>query len=272
MTLITRPRFKLTPNVSAVRGGEGPHMVLIHGVGLSADAWYAMQPELEQSFTVTAIDMPGHGESTALPMKSGASVASFTDVIAESLDSFNEPVVVVGHSMGALISLDLAIRYRDGVSAAVPLNTIFRRSSAASKAIKARAAELTSDASPEAQATLNRWFGDDPKGALLEAQENCRFMLDAANPQNYAVAYQAFAENDGPLDTDIESLATPVLCLTGEKEPNSTPEMSQTLASKLPNGDCGVIKNALHMMPITHAVEVNRCILQFLTSRELVIV
>ena len=131
MTLKTPPRFKLTPELTAWRAGSGPVMVLIHGVGLNADAWLPMAPELAQKFTVTAIDMPGHGGSTCLP-SAEPELSDFTDALAAGIETLAEPVVVVGHSMGAQICIDLAVRHPSLVSGVVPLNAIFQKSTEAS--------------------------------------------------------------------------------------------------------------------------------------------
>jgi len=136
MTSTTLPRFKLTPDIAAWRGGAGPSLVLIHGVGLNGDAWYAMLPELVSRFTVTVIDMPGHGESNPIRDAKQPTLDDFTSRIADALELYDGPSVVVGHSMGALVAMQLAVQVPHLVSGAVPLNSIFRRANAAAIAVK----------------------------------------------------------------------------------------------------------------------------------------
>lgn len=269
MISITLPRFRLTPSLAAWRGGTGPHLLLIHGVGLNADAWYAMLPELSQHFTITAIDMPGHGESAAFKGMSGRSLDDYTTLIANAIEAIDVPVIVVGHSMGALIAMDLAIRHPTRVVAAVMLNAIFRRPSEAAKAVQSRANTLgdnhgTSDCSE----TLDRWFGPSPTKELAVARQQCDAMLKSADPKSYAAAYRIFAYEDGPPDQGLQHCEVPMLFITGSDEPNSTPHMSRAMAEKARYGDCVIIEDARHMMPITHARAVNQQIIRFTQERD----
>ncbi|MEX0632384.1 alpha/beta fold hydrolase [Serratia ureilytica] len=46
-----------------MEAGRGEPLVLIHGVGMNAEAWYPQLDALSAHFRVIAVDMPGHGES-----------------------------------------------------------------------------------------------------------------------------------------------------------------------------------------------------------------
>ena len=54
--------------------------------------------------------------------------------------------------------------------------------------------------------------------------------------------------------------------MTGELEPNSTPAMSRAMAKLVPNGRAQIVKGAAHMMPMTHAAEVNAALSTFLNE------
>lgn len=253
------PRSMLTEKISGWRGGDGPALVLIHGVGLNADAWYAMLPALLDTHSVTLVDMPGHGDSK--PLAEGAILSDFTYAIAEAIRG---PSLIVGHSMGALIAMDLAIHHQHLVGAAVPLNTVFRRTLAATAAVKARAEELQHGNLPDPSATLARWFGNAPSGDMALAAERCRHWLTHVDPHGYETAYHVFAHDAGPSDEDLESIKAPMLFMTGSQEPNSTPAMSKALANRVPRGRCAIIQAARHMMTLTHAEEINTRLLQFI--------
>ena len=57
-----RPRVAFG-GLSAIVAGAGPPVVLLHGVGLRAEAWGAVMDRLAGDFLMIAPDMPGHGES-----------------------------------------------------------------------------------------------------------------------------------------------------------------------------------------------------------------
>ncbi len=104
------------------RMGEGPEVLLIHGTGASTHSWRALIPILADSFSVIAVDLPGHGFTSAasgyrlsLPGMAGA----LADLIAE-LDA--EPVLGVGHSAGAAILAQMALKKGHPLRGVVSVN------------------------------------------------------------------------------------------------------------------------------------------------------
>ena len=79
MTWTTRPRSEFGA-LRAITAGDGPTVLLIHGVGLRAEAWNAQIDAMSERFRVVAVDMPGHGQSPLLAPDSGLS--EYTDAIA----------------------------------------------------------------------------------------------------------------------------------------------------------------------------------------------
>lgn len=256
MTWTTRPRSEFG-GMAAIRAGGGTPVLLLHGVGLRAEAWNAQIDALAGSYAVIAPDLPGHGESAALDDPS--TLAAFTDCVAAAL---SEPLVVAGHSMGALIALDLAIRYPRRVRGLAALNAVYRRSPKAADAVRRRAIGLDGSRAADPTATLVRWFGNAPSPEA----EACRTWLTSVSPRGYKAAYTVFAAEDGPSDTGLRGLACPALFLTGADEPNSTPEMSKAMAALAPEGRAAIIEGAAHMMPMTHPAEVNAALLGFFAA------
>ena len=181
--------------------------------------------------------------------------------LLEQLDG--QAVVVVGHSLGALIALDLATKHAEQVSAVVPLNTIYRRTQAVAEAVEAQAAELAQASLPDPSPTVERWFGEEPCGDKAEMVAQCYHWLKTVNPIGYHNVYRVFAREDGPTNSDLSDLACPALFITGSEEPNSTPAMSKAMAELTPKGRALVINNARHMMPMTHADVVNQHLIEF---------
>jgi pimeloyl-ACP methyl ester carboxylesterase len=87
-------------------GGSGPALMLIHGYGGAASNWTLVAPRLLERYRVIVPDLPGHGGSSALP-----GPPERVDPYAERLAALlNEPAVLVGHSLGAVVALRLAVR------------------------------------------------------------------------------------------------------------------------------------------------------------------
>jgi pimeloyl-ACP methyl ester carboxylesterase len=92
------------------RDGDGPAVLLIHGMAGSADTWDGVLPLLAREFTVVAPDLPGHGRSDKDPgdYSLGAYASGLRDLLA-TLDI--ERATVVGQSLGGGIAMQFAYQY-----------------------------------------------------------------------------------------------------------------------------------------------------------------
>lgn len=95
--------------------------LMIHGW---SGSWYAMSPLiglLSQRFRVIAIDLPGYGKSP--PLSRRTTINEYVEFLADFIDKVSDsPVVLVGHSMGGMISITLAIKHPALVERMVLLN------------------------------------------------------------------------------------------------------------------------------------------------------
>jgi pimeloyl-ACP methyl ester carboxylesterase len=104
-----------------LRLGEGQTLVLIHTLRTQLDYFFPLVSELVPGFDVVAVDLPGHGHSTA-PLVD-YSAAYFTDTTERFLDACGlKQVILVGESIGASIALGLAARQNPRVARVVALN------------------------------------------------------------------------------------------------------------------------------------------------------
>ncbi|MEV5840190.1 alpha/beta hydrolase [Nocardia sp. NPDC052112] len=85
--------------------GTGPTLLLLHGLGQTADLWTGVLELLDKhrSGRWIVIDLPGHGRSARLP---DYSYESMTRAVAEVLDP-DEPLIILGHSLGGVIAIML---------------------------------------------------------------------------------------------------------------------------------------------------------------------
>jgi pimeloyl-ACP methyl ester carboxylesterase len=97
-------------------GGEGPPLVLVHGLGGAAQNFTALAPLLARRHRVLALDLPGHGGSEPLPaLDRLGGVAAHVAAVAEREEML--PAAVVGYSMGGVVALRLAVARPEAVSA-----------------------------------------------------------------------------------------------------------------------------------------------------------
>lgn len=95
--------------------------ILIHGWSSS---WYALSPVMpvvKDRFHCFAVDLPGYGNSPRL--KERTTIPAYADLLAAFIKevSPDKPVVLIGHSMGGMISLTIALRYPELVERLVLL-------------------------------------------------------------------------------------------------------------------------------------------------------
>lgn len=84
------------------RHGSGPHLVLLHGWALHSGVWGAARERLAERFTVTSIDLPGHGHSRHLTFQSQ------DDVARQIAPHIPEAATVLGWSLGGQVAMLLA--------------------------------------------------------------------------------------------------------------------------------------------------------------------
>jgi pimeloyl-ACP methyl ester carboxylesterase len=99
-------------------GGEGPPLLLLHGLSGAASNWAQLAPLLASRRRLLVPDLPGHGASAALPASPNLTAyAERVRIVAEVEEM--RPAPVAGHSMGAVVGLRLAVTHPDAVSGLV---------------------------------------------------------------------------------------------------------------------------------------------------------
>lgn len=107
MTSATNLETRVAGGVEYHVGGEGDPVVLVHGLGGSAENWVEVIPELVRRHRVLAVDLPGHAGSQ--PPARGAGIEDFAAATAVVLDAEGvTEALVAGHSFGGLVALRLA--------------------------------------------------------------------------------------------------------------------------------------------------------------------
>src|SRR4051794_21405147 len=93
-----------------VRAGDGPPLLLLHGIGNSAQTWAGVIDRLAAQHTVLAPDLLGHGSSDK--PRADYSVAGYANGMRDLLSVLDlEHVTVVGHSLGGGIALQFAYQF-----------------------------------------------------------------------------------------------------------------------------------------------------------------
>lgn len=259
MTLQTL-RLSDGQTISYLEHGQGEPLVLLHGVGMCAEAWGPQIAALSKTHRVIALDMPGHGLSDLLPGQ-----PELPDYVAWAARALRELgcsfVNVAGHSMGALIAAGLAVDHPDLVLRLAVLNGVYRRTAEARAAVQARAAALAAGAN-DIEVPLTRWFGPQDQAV----RDQVAGWLRAVNLRGYAAAYSAFANGDQTYADRWPAIHCPALVLTASGDANSTADMARAMAAAAPLGRAVVIEGHRHMVNLTAPDQVTQALAAWLAT------
>lgn len=108
--------FTAVGTLRLLEGGAGPAVVLLHGRGNAASTWAPLLPALARRHRVLAVDLPGFGcssvpQGTVRTAEEG--LRFFVEPVQTVLEELAPgPMTLMGHSLGGLVALELALRGR----------------------------------------------------------------------------------------------------------------------------------------------------------------
>ena len=232
--------------------------LLIHGWSSS---WYAMSPLLlllSKRRHCLAVDLPGYGQSP--PGPEPASIAGYADQLAALIrEVTDQPVLLVGHSMGGMISLTLTLRHPELVERLVLLcPTISGRLSLfinlfiSPVTILERfrpAGWLVSLLEPQMVGVTDRLMrpASFSERSGVSAADYNRLRADARRPGQGRVRAECFwAMRQGDLRGKLGQIEAPGLVIWG-MEDNTVPlRDASILADEWPEADLRIIPRASH--------------------------
>ena len=175
--------------MNAAASSAKPTIVLLHGVGLDKSVWKPVQELLD--FDSVALDLPGHGQQP--PLTSTATLSELGDDVVARLPE--NPVHLVGFSLGALIASNIAIRFPDKITSLTCVNAVCDRTPEESAQVATRLQAARDDFANSMSIALERWFPEDtPQNRAL--REETDKVLMANDVTSYLYAYEVFATGD----------------------------------------------------------------------------
>jgi 3-oxoadipate enol-lactonase len=90
-------------------GEKGPAIVFLHGWGAFKELWWSTLRDLGRDYRCFAIDMPGHGESR---LGQADQIERIATLVADfCADLGLTAIILVGHSMGGSVAVEVTLRY-----------------------------------------------------------------------------------------------------------------------------------------------------------------
>jgi esterase len=95
------------------KSGQGPTLIILHGLFGSADNWFSIAKELESSFTLYLVDQRNHGDS---PKSDTWNYQVMAEDLLELMEDLHIPKAhLMGHSMGGKAVMKFAFSYPEKV-------------------------------------------------------------------------------------------------------------------------------------------------------------
>jgi len=241
--------------------GEGPVVVLVHGLGGTSNFYQPQVAALAERFTVVRPDMEGSGRS---PVTGALSIEGFAADLAALIDALGvESARVVGHSMATITVRTLAAEYPGKVSHLALLGAVpaplpeAGQQGQHDRAAKARAGEMPAIADAiTANATSEATRRDHPATAAA-----VREMVLRQDPEGYARSCEALAGagDPGPVSPDL-----PLLLITGADDGVGKPEVTRALAEAHGSAVVDYLDNCGHWTALERPHEVTEHLVKFL--------
>ena len=250
--------------------GEGPPLILLHGIPTSSLLWRGVIPVLAQSRRVIAPDMLNYGRSDK-PARADVSIAAQARILVGLMDALGlARVDLAAHDIGGGVAQIAAVRHPERVNRLILASAICFDSwpipefeplqeDGAEAAMSVEAFEaMMRDFLPQGVAAeaglsdtateimLHPWSGEAGKAALFR---NFRRL----NPE-YTMA----------IAREIETLDLPTLVLWGDKDPFQKPAYAQRLTDTIPDARLEWITGAAHWIMEEQPREVAARIAAFL--------
>ncbi|MDI3470572.1 MAG: hypothetical protein OJF62_002635 [Pseudolabrys sp.] len=236
--------------------GSGSKIVLVHGWAASAHLMCTLAAEFDRSFECHCIDLPGHGASVE-----GRVDVDLDEMVAGTaayVRGLNEPVVLLGWAMGALISLAVAaqVQVRGLVCIGTPSG-----GAEFGPAFEKMAGRLVRDWPRYVRSSVDAITGGKVSPEMHE------FICSIMRQTPPSLARRTLLEvAQADLASFVEKVEAPTLVLHGEQDKISPVAIAGTLGSKLRNAKVKLYPEVGHAPFLEHRDETVADIRSFLES------
>ena len=248
--------------------GEGPDIVLLHGIGGNTKLWRYQLEGLSGGFRVTAWDAPGYGGSED-PDANDWTMAGYAERLAGFLDALGiERAHILGQSWGGVLAQEFYRSYPERFISLVLSDTYAgggaQPAGEQDSALQARlrALDTMTPAEMARQRVHALLMPDAPQELVAEVES----VLAEIHPAGYRMAAIALA-NANTLDVQ-PAIAVPTLITAGDSDAIVPPERAREMQATIPESQLVVIENAGHLPCVERPEIYNDAIREFLDEVE----
>jgi pimeloyl-ACP methyl ester carboxylesterase len=259
-------------------------VLLCDGLGCDGFIWRYLKPALTRKHRVVHWHYPGHGRSPPPSDARGFSMPSFADDAVTVLDAARvERAVVIGHSMGVQLALEMHRRHPARVEALVlvcgspghPLDT-FHDTSVLRWLLPFL--RRTTEAVPQGVSALTRaavrsglalqlalLFEVNPELVHREDLEPYFAHLLSMDPRLFLRTMQAASEHSA--EDHLSAVDVPTLVIGGDRDRFTPPWLSRRMALAIPGAELVMVPGGSHTTPLEAPGPVEQAVADFLRKR-----
>ena len=243
-------------NIRYIEAGQGPTVILLHGLGSVKEIWSANIGALSAKYHVYALDQIGfgHSDKPLLDYK----ISTFVDFLHAFMQSQNlSKATLVGNSLGGWIALDFAARHPEMVDKLVLVD------SAGLPWGKAIAVDLNPASLEDMRTLLDSIFYD--KKMVSEEFVLQAFTNHVHNNDSYTIqrTLAGFAQNQFE-DAKLASIHSPALVVWGRQDELISVSSGEKLRDGIPGAKLVVFEHCGHVPQLEKSTEFNQALMDFL--------
>jgi pimeloyl-ACP methyl ester carboxylesterase len=263
------------------RGGEGPTILLIHGITNSCRTWEPAMTRLARDYDVIAPDLPGHGDSDR--HRGDHSIGAHACMVRDLLRILEvDRVTVVGHSLGGGIAMQFAYQFpemteRLGVVSSGGLGrdvSFLIRSAAlpfAEQVLPLLTAKRLLDAGSAVAGALAR-VGLRPGADLAEISRGIASLGDTERRAAFVRTVRSVMSPFGQRVTANDRLylaeGTPTLIVWGDRDPIIPVDHGHDAHSRLPHARLEIFEGSGHFPQLDDPERFAELLADFVASTE----
>jgi pimeloyl-ACP methyl ester carboxylesterase len=243
-------------NIRYIEAGQGPTVILLHGLGSVKEIWAANIGALSAKYNVYALDQIGFGHSDKPLVE--YKIATFVDFLHGFMQSQNlSKATLVGNSLGGWIAIDFAARHPQMVDKLVLVD------SAGLAWEKAPAMDLNPASLADMRALLDSIFYD--KKMVTDEFVLQAFTNHVRNNDGFTIqrTLAGFAQNQFE-DTKLSSIHAPTLVVWGRQDELIPVSRSEKLRDGIPGAKLVVLEQCGHVPQLEKPAEFNQALADFL--------
>lgn len=245
--------------------GDGPALVMVHGIGARRATFDRMVEGLRDRFTCVSYDLRGHGLTPGAP---GFGLDDLVDDLAELLDRLGiRQAHLAGHSLGGMIAPAYARRHPDRVlSLGLWSTAAFRTADDAAAVRGVVAAMRERGIGPVLDTLTARWFTDAFAAARPDVIAWRKQQVVDTDPDVFLTVFDIYAGTEmGPW---LHELAVPTQIITGEHDGGCNPRLNRLIQQAIPGSELEILPDLKHAIFIEATDAVLPHVRRFLTGVE----